>query len=43
MISCTMAILISTEGIVGTQPKRVSHWAYKFGSISVLMDGGERD
>ncbi len=28
-----------TEGVVGTQPKRGSHWAYKFGSISVLLDG----
>jgi len=27
------------EGVVGTQPKRGSHWAYKFGSISVLLDG----
>jgi len=26
------------EGVVGTQPKRGSHWAYKFGSISVLLD-----
>ncbi len=28
-----------TEGVVGTQPKNGSHWAYKFGSISVLLDG----
>jgi len=27
------------EGIVGTQPKKGSHWAYKFGSISVLVGG----
>ena len=27
------------EGVVGTQPKRGSHWAYRFGSISVLLDG----
>jgi len=27
------------EGVVGTQPKKGSHWAYKFGSISVLLDG----
>lgn len=29
------------EGVVGTQPKKGSHWAYKFGSIGVLL-GGER-
>lgn len=29
------------EGVVGTQPRKGSHWAYKFGSISVLV-GGER-
>lgn len=27
------------DGVVGTQPKSGSHWAYKFGSISVLQDG----
>jgi hypothetical protein len=31
----------AAEGVVGTQPKRGSHWAYKFGSIAVLL-GGER-
>lgn len=29
----------STGGIVGTQPKKGSHWAYKFGSISVILHG----
>lgn len=29
------------EGVTGTQPRRGSHWAYRFGSISVLL-GGER-
>ena len=27
------------EGVVGTQPKKGSHWAYKFGSIAVLLHG----
>lgn len=29
------------EGVVGTQPRKGSHWEYKFGSTSVLA-GGER-
>jgi hypothetical protein len=37
--SCTTVILTEAEGVVGIQPKRGSHWAYKFGSISVLLDG----
>jgi hypothetical protein len=27
--------------VIGTQPKKGSHWAYKFGSINILL-GGEK-
>ena len=27
------------EGVIGTQPRRSSHWAYKFGSISIILEG----
>ena len=27
------------EGVVGTQPKKGSHYAYRFAAASVLLDG----
>ncbi len=30
------------EGVVGAQPRKGSHWAYKFGSISVVLDGEKK-
>src|SRR5579875_2248263 len=29
----------TAEGVVGTKPRKGSHWAYEFATISVLLDG----
>jgi len=29
----------AAEGVVGTKPRKGSHWAYEFATISVLLDG----
>ncbi len=29
----------AAEGVIGTKPRKGSHWAYEFATISVLLDG----